>query len=151
MNPYILRFFTNYLIKDNFSDVLDIKNTLPTLLNLTLANVMQFQETKPLVNKLMKSCLKIVIFARKNCGALAKTDQLAPLVQNKLIKLVTEKVDFTDQSEKDNKWFTTQQLVFLEIHLHLNELADQTMRMHKIKIDKILVDSEAISRLNMTK
>lgn len=139
------------MIKDNFSDVLDIKNTLPTLLNLTLANVMQFQETKPLVNKLMKSCLKIVIFARKNCGALAKTDQLAPLVQNKLIKLVTEKVDFTDQSEKDNKWFTTQQLVFLEIHLHLNELADQTMRMHKIKIDKILVDSEAISRLNMTK
>jgi hypothetical protein len=139
------------LIKDNFSDILDIKNTLATLLNLTLANVMQFQETKPLVNKLMKSCLKIVIFARKNCGALAKTDQLAPLVQNKLIKLVTEKVDFTDQSEKDNKWFTTQQLVFLEIHLHLNELADQTMRMHKIKIDKILVDSEAISRLNMTK
>jgi hypothetical protein len=150
LNPYILRFFTNYLLKENYAELLEVKNTLPTLMNLLLCNVMQFQENKSLVNKLLKCCLRLVTFARKNCGALAKSGQLAPIIQNKLVKLATETIDFKDEST-ESKWLTNQQLIFLEIHLLLNELAEQVQRVNKIKVDQILVDSEAICGLNMTK
>jgi len=152
LNPYILRFFTNYFLKENYSELLEVKNTLPTLMNLLLCSVIQFQENKSLVNKLLKCCLRLVTFARKNCGPLAKSGQLAPMIQNKLVKLATETIDFKDEStESDAKWLTNQQLIFLEIHLLLNDIAEQVQRVHKIKVDQILVDSEAICSLNMTK
>ena len=83
--------------------------------------IIYFQDDKKLVTKLLKSCLKLIEFANKHMVQLTKTGDIAAIVQNKLLKLIIEEVNFKDQVS-DNKYFTDQQLIFLELHLKIEEL-----------------------------
>lgn len=117
LNPYLLRFVCSQLVKEDSVDLIAIKNGLATLLNLHLCMVLYFQDHKPLIRKLLKSCLKLITYAKKHLAELVKSEELAGLVQNKLVKLVTSEINFKDEQESDNKKLSEQQLLFLEIHL----------------------------------
>lgn len=87
--------------------------------------VLYFQEHKVLVCKLLKSSLKLLCFAKKHCGALVRAGELPRIVENQLVKLATSQIDFKDQSQGDDgegKKLTNAQLLFLEIHLKVDEL-----------------------------
>lgn len=73
MNPYLLRFITSYLVKEDLPDLKDLKNCIATLINLHLAMVFTFQDSKLLIRKLLKSCLKLVSYAIKHCKELVET------------------------------------------------------------------------------
>jgi len=121
LNPYLLRFVASYLVKKDSSLLRDTKNCLATLINLHLCCVIYFQDP-PLTRKLLKSALKLISFGIKNCQTLAKAGEITAIVQNKLVKLVTSGIDYSDESTSENKRLTAQQLLFLEIHLQIDAL-----------------------------
>lgn len=151
LNPYLLRFMCSQLVKEDSNDLLSIKNCLPTLLDLHLCMVLYFQDHKSLVTKLLKSCLKLIAFARQHLAEVIKSEELAGIVQNKLVQLVTSEINFTDQQESDHKKLSEQQILFLEIHLQINSLHDQAAQSHNVHIGKILEDSEAICQVKRNK
>jgi hypothetical protein len=79
LNPYLLKFVTGYLIKTNSPLLLETKNAIANLFNLHVLMVITFQEQqchKVFLSKLLKSCLKLLYFALKNCGKLAKAGEM---------------------------------------------------------------------------
>jgi hypothetical protein len=151
LNPYLLRFVSSYLVKEDSPDLLDIKNCVATLLNLHLANVLYFQDHKPLVRKLLKSVVKLIGYAKLHCGALAKSEELPGIIQNQLVKEVTSEIDFKDTQESDSKKLAEQQLLFLEVHLQIDSLQAQAAKAHNTHVGKVLEDSEAICQVKRNK
>ena len=117
--------------------------------------VLYFQEQKALVCKLLRSCLKLLLFAKKHCGALVRAGELSRIVENKLVKLATSQIDFKDQSQGDgddgSKKLTSAQLLFLEIHLQVDELQSKALESRRLQTIKVLEDSEAICRVKRNK
>jgi hypothetical protein len=116
--------------------------------------VLYFQEQKALVCKLLKSCLKLLCFAKKHCGALVAAGELPRIVENQLVKLATSQIDFKDQSHGDDgeaKKLTNAQLLFLEIHLKVDELQSKALEGYQLQTIKVLEDSEAMCRVKRNK
>ena len=94
--------------------------------------------------KLLRSCLKLVLHASKNSQCLAETGQIKAVVQSELIKFVTSLVDFT---HAEGSFFTTQQLLFLELHLQVEALRERSNSKHKTNLLQFLEDSTAICEI----
>lgn len=54
----------------------------------------------------MRSCLKLLSFAMKNCGKLAKAGELAPVIQNKLVNMITKEIDYSHKEEENSEVLT---------------------------------------------
>ena len=82
LNPYLLRFVTSYIVKEDSAvcNLVTIKNCIATLLNLHLCMVLYFQDHKSLVRKLLKSCLKLIGYARKHLVELIASEELASVI-----------------------------------------------------------------------
>lgn len=141
LNPYLLRFVSSYLVKEEAQDLTEIKNCLSSLISLHLCMVFYFQSHQALVKKLLKSCLKLVSFCKKHGQTLAKSGELTGIAQNHLLNLATKNVNYADQSDKR---FSDQQLLFLELHLAVDSLCDEAAKRHNVHVGKVLEDSEAI-------
>jgi hypothetical protein len=96
LNPFLLSFFTSYLVKTDSQELLNISYCIPNLLNLHFGMIIYFQDEKKVIVKLLKSLIKLVEFAKKNITHLIKTGELKPIVQNKLLKIIINEIDYTD-------------------------------------------------------
>jgi hypothetical protein len=83
--------------------------------------IVYFQDEKKVIVKLLKSILKLVEYSKKNIAHLIKCGELKAMVQNKLLKTIIKEIDYTDQSS-DQKFFTDQQLILLEVSLKIDDL-----------------------------
>ena len=101
--------------------MLNISYCIPNLLNLHLGMIVYFQDEKKVIVKLLKSILKLVEYSKKNITHLIKCEELKAMVQNKLLKTIIKEIDYTDQSS-DQKFFTDQQLILLEVSLKIDDL-----------------------------
>lgn len=143
LNPYLLSFFTSYLVKTDSKELLDIAYCIPNLLNLHLGMIVYFQDEKKVIVKLLKSLLKLVEFSKKNLAHLIKSDELKPMVHNKLLKTIIKEIDYTDQTS-DKKFFTDQQLILLEISLKIDDLLLEAKKSHGVTLVNSSEYSKAI-------
>jgi hypothetical protein len=67
VNPYLVRFVTGFITKTDISFLTLLhENCLSILLDLHCFLVLYFQDNKLLIPKLLRSCQKIIDYARKN-------------------------------------------------------------------------------------
>jgi hypothetical protein len=85
LNPYLLRYFSKYLVKKESDLFLKNKNSLTNLVNMHLLMVIQFHASNEIVKKLLKSVLYILDYCLKNSEKLAKAGELTGVIQNKLL------------------------------------------------------------------
>lgn len=86
----------------------------------------------------------------KHCGKLAKDGELAPIIQNKLVNMITKEIDYTYSEDQDSQ-LSDLQLLLLEIHFMIDSLAEECSKVHNIHIGKILEDTKAISLIKRNK
>ena len=51
----------------------------------------------------------------------------------------------------DSKFFSTQQTIFLEIHLAISSMCDRISALHGINLGKVVEDSEDICKIKQLK
>ena len=51
----------------------------------------------------------------------------------------------------DSKFFSTQQTIFLEIHLAISSMCDRISALHDINLGKVVEDSEEICKIKQLK
>lgn len=73
------------------------------------------------------------------------------IIQIKLLKLATSEVNYEDQTDTESKKFSDQQLLFLELHLQIDQLHAFATMEHKAIISKITEDSESICKVKRDK
>lgn len=144
LNPYLLRFFTKFLIKNDSEQFLKHKNSITNLINMHLLMVIQFHGSNGIIKKLLKSVLYLLLFCFQNSEKLAKAGELTGVIQNKLLNQLTKSINYGKDSDKK---FSEQQLYLLEIHLRIDEIWKHIDEAYGIKIGKLLEDSEDISKL----
>ena len=93
--------------------------------------------------KLLRSCLKLIDHARVNLKAFSESGELKEVVQSQIVKFVSSQMNYTDEC-KDSKYFTNQQLMFLELHLAIEKIREEANLKHGCHIPKFLSDSLAI-------
>lgn len=80
LNPYLLRYFTKYLVKKESDLFIKHKNSLTNLVNMHLLMVIQFHASVGIVKKLLKSVLYLLNFCLKNSEKLAKAGELTGVI-----------------------------------------------------------------------
>jgi hypothetical protein len=107
VNPYLVRFVTGFMTKCDISfHKLLQENCLSVLLDLHCFLVLYFQDNKLLIPKLLRSCQKIIDYARKYGKELVEMGHLKDIVQSKVVNFITSKIEYEDQSEKGD-FFTS--------------------------------------------
>lgn len=144
LNPYMLRYFTKYLIKKDSELLLKTKNALTNLINTFFLMIIQFHGSNDMIKKLLKCVLYLITFCQKHSERLAKAGELTGVIQNKLLNLATKSINYGHDSDKK---FNEQQLYFLEIHLKVDDLWAHVNEAYGVKIGKLLEDSQDISTL----
>lgn len=144
LNPYLLRYFTKYLIKNESKLLSQTKNCITNLMNLHMLMVIYFNQNVDLIKKLLKTVIQLITFCQDHAEELAKSGELDGVIQNKLINLCTKSTFYGKDSDKK---FSIQQLFLLEIHLKIDELWKRANDDFGIKITKVLEDSKEISKL----
>jgi len=139
LNPFILPAVTKHLLEED-QEFLNEGNAIATLLNLLImmALNLQGQAYKKLITKLLKQGILLVKYATDHCKVLAKNDQLKPIIQNKILKLVTDNINFSKTK------FSGQQLMFLELHVMINALQEKAGKKYNAFCGKVLEDSDAV-------
>lgn len=66
INPYHMRFFVNYLIKNQAELLFENKNSISNIFNMSLLFALTFNKDKNLTPKLLKLCLKLIKVARES-------------------------------------------------------------------------------------
>lgn len=94
LNPYLLRYFTKYLVKKDSELFVKHKNTLTNLINMHLLMTIQFFGSNEIVKKLLKSTLYLVTFCLKHSEKLAKAGELTGVIQNKLLNQLTKSINY---------------------------------------------------------
>lgn len=148
LNPYLLRYFTKYLVKKESDLFIKHKNSLTNLVNMHLLMVIQFHASVGIVKKLLKSVLYLLNFCLKNSEKLAKAGELTGVIQNKLLNQLTKSINY---GKEDDKKFSEQQLYLLELHLKTDDIQMHINKAYGIQIGKVLEDSEDISKLKQQK
>jgi hypothetical protein len=124
VNPYLTAMIASHVIKDA-ANLTAKPAAISTLIETLLMNVLIFQEDLQLRSKMLSKVLQLISFCRNHLDMFAFCqDELKNICQNKFVKIFTSNTEYKDQS-KDNKFFSTQQLFFLEIHLQLDMLREE--------------------------
>lgn len=142
----------NYLIKNHSEILFEDKNCLTNIFNMAIIFALYLDKEKNLVPKLLKMCLKIINLARNSIQTSdknVKSGAINGLIQNQLIKLVTSTIDF-DTKDSD-RGFNEMQILYLEIHLQLDDLRDKILTKYGILIPKVTVDTESISEIKKSR
>jgi hypothetical protein len=150
VNPYLVRFVTGFITKSDISFLKSLEeNCLSILLDLHCFLVLYFQNNKLLIPKLLKSCQKIIEYARKHGKELVQWSHLEGIVSSRVVNFITSKIEYEDQSEKDS-FFTSQQLLFLELHIAIESLREDSNMTHGANIPMFLTDTKAIKYIKQS-
>lgn len=106
-----------------------------------LCLVFLFQKD-PVARKLLKQSVKIVEYMGANEDAFLKNGELARIARNKLVGAATIKFDWQESSS--TKFFTAQQIMFLELHLAISRMCDRVSKLHGIPLGKAAVDTDPV-------
>lgn len=149
VNPYLLVLVAKYVLKEEDENFLLKDNFISKMIDyLMFMAIYSENDQIKLVNKLLKESMSLLCYAKKNCHKLGQTDQLKSIIQNHLVKQVTSTCSYEINS--DTK-MSTQQILWLEIHLMIDSIQEEAMKTHNIHIGKVLTDSEPICQLKKNK
>lgn len=76
INPYLIIFFSKYLVKKDSDILRQTKNTLTNLLNVHLMLAINNTSNTALVRKLLKSALHLLIYCGKHLKELAESGEM---------------------------------------------------------------------------
>jgi hypothetical protein len=107
----MIEFLVNYAMKnsdqDLFKNLILRESSLSNVFSIFMCYVFLFQKDA-IVPVLLKKCLEIVAFLRKNEQVSLKNSELSRIAQNKLVKAATKHTRFKDDDKGEIKNLTEQ-------------------------------------------
>jgi hypothetical protein len=151
-NPMLMMFAIKHLMAhkddEHFREVLFAPNVLSNAFSIAICQVFILQKD-PICRKLLKFALIIIKYLGQFEEHFLKSGELHKVAQNILIKSATKKINW--QMDEEQKFFSTQQIIFLEIHLAISSMCDRISSLHGINLGKVVEDSEAICKIKQLK
>jgi hypothetical protein len=152
-NPYLLKFTVGWLLDQAAKDeackaIIQQENALSNVFGIHLCLVFLFQKD-PIAKKLLKQAVKIVEYMGANEDAFLKNGELARIAGNKLVRAATLKIDWQDGTEQ--KIFSAQQIMFLEVHLAISRMCDRISSLHGVALGKVVEDCENVCKIKVIK
>lgn len=150
----MIKFLCSYAMKniDNelFKSIVLRPAGLSNVFSIFLCFAFLFQKDN-VVPKLLKHCLKIIQFLREHEDVTIANGELEKIAKNKLVKAATKYTKWKTDGDSEVKYLTSQQLIFLEIHLAISQMCDQISSKHGIVLGKVVEDSEQICEVKKIK
>lgn len=128
--------------------ILRVKHGVTNFVNLLLMNGLIFNQQNSALCKFTKQTFKLLNFASENLKNLIDSEQIQELIQNKLIKEVTSKLEMQVGQSTSQK-FQNHCIILIEIHILLDHIQETVLKQFGLYVGKILEDSQSMSKLKM--